>query len=44
MQTTQEATNKIIEMKNIEGEKIAQDLLQRISNIENKIIEKEWNK
>ena len=39
MQTTQEATNKIIEMKNIEGEKIAQDLLQRISNIENKIIE-----
>jgi len=39
MQTTQEATNKIIEMKNIEGEKIAQDLLQRISNIENKIME-----
>lgn len=39
MQTTQEATNKIIEMKNIEGEKIAQDLLKRISNIENKIIE-----
>ena len=39
IQTTQEATNKIIEMKNIEGEKIAQDLLQRISNIENKIIE-----
>lgn len=39
MQTTQEATNKIIEMKNIEGEKISQDLLQRISNIENKIIE-----
>ena len=26
-------------MKNIEGEKISQDLLQRISNIENKIIE-----
>lgn len=39
IQTTQEATNKIIEMKNIEGEKIAQDLLQRISNIENKIME-----
>ena len=39
MQTTQEATNKIIEMKNIEGQKIAQDLLQRISNIENKIME-----
>lgn len=39
MQTTQEATNKIIEMKNIEGEKIEQDLLQRISNIENKIME-----
>ena len=39
IQTTQEATNKIIEMKNIEGEKISQDLLQRISNIENKIIE-----
>lgn len=39
MQTTQEATNKIIEMKNIEGKKIGQDLLQRISNIENKIME-----
>lgn len=35
--TTKEATEKIINMKSIEGEKIAQDLLSRISNIENKI-------
>ena len=35
--TTKEATEKIVNMKSIEGEKIAQDLLSRISNIENKI-------
>lgn len=37
--TTKEATEKIINMKSIEGEKIAQDLLSRISNIEKKIEE-----
>ena len=36
-QVTKDATDKIIEMKNIEGQKIAQDLLKRIENIENKI-------
>lgn len=36
---TKEATEKIINMKSIEGEKIAQDLLSRISNIEKKIEE-----
>lgn len=39
IQVTTEATNKIVEMKAIEGEKIAQDLLQIISKIENKIME-----
>lgn len=39
IQTTQEAVNKIIEMKSIEGSKIEQDLLARIDNIENKIEE-----
>lgn len=39
IQVTTEATNKIVEMKAIEGEKIAQDLLQRINKIENKIME-----
>ena len=39
IQTTKEATEKIIEMKSIEGQKIAQDLLARIEKIENKIEE-----
>ena len=39
IQATQEATDKIIEMKSIEGQKIAQDLLARIEKIENKIEE-----
>lgn len=39
LQTTKEATEKIVEMKNIEGEKILQDLLNRIFNIEKKIEE-----
>ena len=39
IQVTDEATNKIVEMKTIEGEKIAQDLLQRINKIENKVME-----
>ena len=39
MKVTQEATEKIIEMKEIEGEKISKDLLQRIDKIENKILE-----
>ena len=39
IQATQEATDKIIEMKSIEGQKIAQDLLMRIEKIENKIEE-----
>ena len=38
-QVTQDSVNKILDMKNIEGQKIAQDLLQRISNIQNKIVE-----
>ena len=36
---TKEATDKIVEMKSIEGQKIAQDLLARIEKIENKIEE-----
>lgn len=39
IQVTKEATDKIIEMKSIEGQKIAQDLLARIEKIENKIEE-----
>ena len=38
-QVTQDSVNKILDMKNIEGQKIAQDLLQRISNIQSKIVE-----
>ena len=38
-QVTQGAVTRILEMKNIEGEKIAQDLLQRIRNIQSKIVE-----
>ena len=36
---TKEATDKIVEMKSIEGQKIEQDLLARIERIENKIEE-----
>ena len=39
IQDTKEATDKIVEMKSIEGQKIAQDLLARIEKIENKIEE-----
>ena len=39
LQVTKDATDKIIEMKNIEGQKIAQDLLERIEKIGNKIEE-----
>lgn len=39
IQVTQQATEKIIEMKNIEGNKIEQDLLTRIEKIEKKIEE-----
>ena len=39
IQVTKEATDKIIEMKSIEGQKIEQDLLARIEKIENKIEE-----
>ena len=39
IQVTQKATEKIIEMKNIEGNKIEQDLLTRIEKIEKKIEE-----
>lgn len=39
LQVTKDATDKIIEMKNIEGQKISQDLLARIGKIENKIEE-----
>lgn len=39
IQATKDATEKIVEMKNIEGEKIAQDLLTRIERIESKIAE-----
>ena len=38
-QVTQGAVTRILEMKNIEGEKITQDLLQRIRNIQSKIVE-----
>lgn len=37
IQVTKEATDKIVEMRSTEGEKIAQDLLARIENIEGKI-------
>ena len=36
VQVTKETTDKIIEMKNIEGKKIEQDLLARIEKIKNK--------
>lgn len=39
LQVTKDAADKIIEMKNVEGQKIAQDLLTRIEKIENKIEE-----
>ena len=39
IEVVQGAISKIIEMKNIEGNKIEQDLLQRIDKIENKIVE-----
>ena len=39
IQATKEATDKIIEMKSIEGQKIEQDLSVRIEKIENKIEE-----
>lgn len=38
-QVTQGAVTRILEMKNIEGEKTSQDLLQRIRNIQSKIVE-----
>ena len=38
-QVTQGAVTRIFEMKNIEGEKISQDLLQMIRNIQSKIVE-----
>ena len=38
-QVTQGTVTRILEMKNIEGEKISQDLLQRIRNIQSKIVE-----
>lgn len=39
IQVTKQATDKIIEMRSIEGNKIAQDLLCRVEKIENKIEE-----
>ena len=39
IEIVQGAISKIIEMKNVEGSKIEQDLLQRIDKIENKIME-----
>ena len=39
IEVVQGAISKIIEMKNVEGSKIEQDLLQRIDKIENKIVE-----
>ncbi len=39
MEVTKEAISRILEMRKIEGEKIAQDLQQRIKNIQNKIEE-----
>ena len=38
-QVTQGAVTRILEMKNLEGEKSSQDLLQRIRNIQSKIVE-----
>ena len=38
-EVTQGAVTRILDMKNIEGEKISQDLLQRIRNIQSKIVE-----
>ncbi len=37
IQTTQQATDKIVKMKQIEGEKISKDLLERIDKIKNQI-------
>ena len=39
IQATREAVDKIIEMKEVEGDKISQDLTSRIEKIETKIIE-----
>lgn len=39
IQVTKKAAEKIIDMKIVEGNKIAQDLLRRIEKIENKIVE-----
>ena len=39
IQVTEEATDKTVEMRSIEGEKILNDLLNRIEKIENKIEE-----
>ncbi len=39
IQVTKQAAEKIIDMKIVEGDKIAQDLLRRIDKIENKIVE-----
>lgn len=39
IEVTKQATDKIMEMRKIEGEKISQDLLCRINKIENKIQE-----
>ncbi len=39
IQVTKEATNKIVEMRSIEGEKISQDLISRLEKIETKIEE-----
>lgn len=38
-EVTQGTVTRILDMKNIEGEKISQDLLQRIRNIQSKIVE-----
>lgn len=38
IQVTKQAAEKIIDMKIVEGDKIAQDLLRRIDKIENKIV------
>lgn len=39
IKVVEDATNKIVEMKCLEGEKISQDILKRIELIENKIVE-----
>jgi len=39
IQVTKDATDKIVEMRSIEGQKIAHDLLVRIEKIEDKIKE-----